>query len=91
MKSASVQHIDHFINNKIYTTNETVLRTLINVNTNIMKKLTNISPFILLLVPVFMMMILTIATSVNPEVEGMSAAKTTTNTSVAKIPVQRLK
>ena len=91
MKSASVQHIDHFINNKIYTTNETVLDTLSNINTNIMKKLTNISPFILLLVPVFMMMILTIATSIKPDVEGMSASKTTTSTSVAKIPVQRLK
>jgi len=91
MKSASVQHIDHIINNKIYTTNETVLRTLNNINTNIMKKLTNISPFILLLIPVFMMMILTIATSITPDAESMSAAKTTTSTSVAKIPVQRLK
>ena len=56
-----------------------------------MKKLTNISPFILLLVPVFMMMILTIATSMKPDVEGMSASKTNASTSVAKIPVQRLK
>ena len=39
-----------------------------------MKKLTNVSPFILLLVPVFVMMLLTFTTSINSNAEGSSIA-----------------
>ena len=39
-----------------------------------MKKLANVSPFILLLVPVFVMMLLTFTTSINSNAEGSSIA-----------------
>ena len=54
-----------------------------SINTNIMKRLANVSPFLLLLVPVFMMMVLTIATSINHAQDEEIAAKA--NTSVKGI------
>lgn len=39
-----------------------------------MKKLANVSPFILLLVPVFVMMLLTFTTSINSNTEEASIA-----------------
>jgi len=54
----------------------------------IMKKLANVSPFILLLVPVFVMMLLTFTTSINStnEQENLAAkSKTTTQNSLLKV------
>lgn len=50
-----------------------------SINTNIMKRLANVSPFLLLLVPVFMMMVLTIATSISHAQDEEIAAKTSTS------------
>jgi hypothetical protein len=54
----------------------------------IMKKLANVSPFILLLVPVFVMMLLTFTTSINSSNEQENIAvksKTTTSNSLIKV------
>lgn len=43
-----------------------------------MKKLTNVSPFLLLLVPVFLMMVVTLSVNAaNPQTENELASKTT--------------
>lgn len=60
MKTASVQHINNVIQPKVYTSYDIQFSTLINVYDAIMRKLTNVSPFILLLVPVFVMMLLSL-------------------------------
>ncbi len=53
-----------------------------------MKKLANVSPFILLLVPVFVMMLLTFTTSINnTEEQENIAVKSKTETSNALIKV----
>ncbi|RQO72371.1 hypothetical protein DBR43_14320 [Pedobacter sp. KBW06] len=57
-----------------------------SVNINIMKKLANVSPFLLLLVPVFMMMVLTIANNVTRSQDEEIAAKATTSVKgIAKV------
>jgi len=57
-----------------------------SVNINIMKKLANVSPFLLLLVPVFMMMVLTIANNVTRSQDDEIAAKATTSVKgIAKV------
>lgn len=57
-----------------------------SVNINIMKKLANVSPFLLLLVPVFMMMVLTIANNLTRSQDEEIAAKATTSVKgIAKV------
>jgi hypothetical protein len=57
-----------------------------SLNINIMKKLANVSPFLLLLVPVFMMMVLTIANNVTRSQDEEIAAKATTSVKgIAKV------
>jgi uncharacterized membrane protein len=54
----------------------------------IMKKLANVSPFILLLVPIFVMMLLTFTTSINATKEQENiTAKTTASTSASMMKV----
>ena len=59
----------------------------------IMKKLTNVSPFILLLVPVFVMMLLTFTTSINSnqEQDKIVAKKADISQSVNKVNISYLK
>lgn len=61
MKTASVQHLSTLVNNREYTSYHIELNWLTNAGSSIMKKLTNVSPFLLLLVPVFMMIAFTVA------------------------------
>ncbi|WP_185960508.1 hypothetical protein [Pedobacter westerhofensis] len=56
-----------------------------------MKKLTNVSPFLLLLVPVFIMMILTVSSNTGTSDSASANLKPATNTSVAVIPNAILK
>jgi hypothetical protein len=59
-----------------------------SLNINIMKRLANVSPFLLLLVPVFMMMVLTVANSIGTTQNEEIAAKTTTSVKgIAKVSV----
>jgi hypothetical protein len=59
----------------------------------IMKKLTNVSPFILLLVPVFVMMLLTFTTSINSdqEQEKIVSKKANTSQSITKVSASYLR
>ncbi|WP_159441111.1 hypothetical protein [Pedobacter caeni] len=53
-----------------------------------MKRLANVSPFLLLLVPVFMMMVLTIANNIGTTQNEEVAAKTNTSVKgIAKVSV----
>ena len=61
MKTATIQYFDTTVNNRLHDSYRLEISKLSNVNTYIMKKLTNVSPFILLLIPVFVMMIFAIA------------------------------
>lgn len=57
-----------------------------SLHINIMKKLANVSPFLLLLVPVFMMMVLTVANNVSRSQDEEIAAKATTSVKgIAKV------
>lgn len=63
-----------------------------SLNINIMKKLANVSPFLLLLVPVFMMMVLTIANSISNTQNEEIAAKTNTSVKgIAKVSILSFK
>ena len=90
MKTASVQHLDTLTHNS-YTTYQVDFSTLTNIYTYIMKKLTNVSPFLLLLVPVFMMMILTLTNGAATQDENMANLKSASQTSIAKLPAATLK
>ncbi|MGY0039851.1 hypothetical protein [Pedobacter sp. NJ-S-72] len=63
MKTASIQYFDTTVNNRLHDSYRLEISKLSNVNTYIMKKLTNVSPFILLLIPVFVMMIFAITSN----------------------------
>jgi hypothetical protein len=92
MKTASVQHLDTLVNNRIYASYQIEFSKLTNIYTYTMKKLTNVSPFILLLVPVFMMMVLTITSNVKTTEKNMAGMKQPeTNTAVATIAHATLK
>jgi len=52
-----------------------------------MKKLTNVSPFLLLLVPVFMMMVLTLTSNVNNNQNDEEMASKTTASKGALIKI----
>jgi len=49
-----------------------------------MKKLANTSPFLLLLVPVFMMIILTLSVSTNQKDAEVAVKQTTSSTGIVK-------
>jgi len=88
MKTASVQHFDSLLNNRIHTSYEIQFSTLNYIKNLIMQKLTNISPFLLLLVPVFMMMALTIGSNITNNSKNELALKNAPQTEVAKIATQ---
>lgn len=85
MKTASVQHLDT-LSHHTHTTYQIDFSPLINIYTYIMKKLTNVSPFLLLLVPVFMMMILTLAGNAGTQKEKLAEMKANSTTSIADVP-----
>lgn len=86
MKTASIQHTTStLVNNRIYASYQIDFSNLTNIYTLIMKKLTNVSPFLLLLVPVFMMMVLTMTTATGTNHGNETALKTTSASTVAKI------
>ena len=84
MKTASVQHISTLVNtNIIYTSYQIDYSSINSIKTYIMQKLTNVSPFLLLLVPVFMMMVLTVTTSMKPSAADEVAMKSKAQTALA--------
>ena len=91
MKTASVQHFDSLINNTIHTSYKFEFSTLTNIKIAIMQKLTNISPFLLLLVPVFMMMVLTISSANSNTDKAELALKAAPRMEMAKTTTPDLK
>lgn len=57
-----------------------------------MKKLTNVSPFLLLLFPVFMVMLMAFATGISKDEQSEAlTTKTSTSTTIAKVATSILK
>ena len=83
MKTASVQHTATIVNDRIYASYEFDYSNLTTIYTYIMKKLTNVSPFLLLLVPVFMMMVFTITTNTHKTADNTVAMKSKAQTELA--------
>ena len=61
MKTATLQPQNHLLNNRINYTYHIEFSPLTNIYTTIMKKLTEVSPFIMLLIPLFMMLVFTVS------------------------------
>lgn len=91
MKTVSVQHLDTLVHDRIYTAYHIDFSKLTNIYTYIMKKLTNVSPFLLLLVPVFMMMMLTMFSNAGTEGQNIVNTKATNQASIATLPAARFK
>lgn len=77
MKSSSVSLLKNTITNYDGSTDLTI-------NKQIMKKLTNTSPFLLLLLPVFMMIILTLTVNTNQNDAEIVVKPTKVSTSIVK-------
>jgi hypothetical protein len=60
MKTASVQHLNNLVDNREYTSYHIELNRLRSVSSTLLNKVMSVSPFLLLLVPVFMVMAYTI-------------------------------
>lgn len=83
MKTASVQHTATIVNDRLYASYEFDSTNLTTLYTYLMKKLTNVSPFLLLLVPVFMMMVFTITTTTHKTAVNAVAMKSKAQTALA--------
>lgn len=79
MKTASVNYLPQQTSVQVQFVN------LNHITTYIMKKLTNVSPFLLLLVPVFMMMVLTLTSGTSNTQNDEVAKTTTTSKSILKV------
>jgi hypothetical protein len=60
MKTASVQHLNNLVDNREYTSYHIELNRLRSLSSTLLNKVMSVSPFLLLLVPVFMVMAYTI-------------------------------
>lgn len=82
MKTAAVQHFHTGINPNRSSQNYQIASLSITLFfTHLMKKLTYISPFLLLLVPVFLMMVLSLASQSKTSRNEDAAVRTNTHTS----------
>jgi len=89
MKTASVQHYNTLDKNNIVVNYQFDLSKLTNITTYIMKKLTNVSPFLMLLVPVFMMIAVAFSTSSDSNTKEDVMLKSTPSTAVAKTMIKK--
>lgn len=64
---------------------------LTNINTYIMNKLTSVSPFLLLLVPVFMMMVITLSSGTSNINKNEVSIKSATPTEILKLADRSVK
>lgn len=89
MKTASLQYTGTTVNNSLSVSYQSEINTLNNIVNKIasytMKKLTNVSPFILLLIPVFVMMIFALTGPSNMTRGSEITAKAAPANEVAKI------
>lgn len=72
MKTASVQHLNTLVNHREFNADTLGLQRVSDFGTAVMKKLSNVNPFLLLLVPVLMMMAFSFA--VNRSQNGQDQA-----------------
>jgi len=86
MKTASVQHLNALVNNREYASSYHIdFSKVINIGTYIMNKLTNVSPFLLLLAPVFIMMVFTMTANVAKSGQQEAMLKQAPVQEVAKV------
>ncbi|WP_111635396.1 hypothetical protein [Pedobacter cryoconitis] len=85
MKTATLQYIDTTVNNSLAVSYQSKINALNNIASYTMKKLTNVSPFILLLIPVFVMMIFAITGPSNMTTGSEITAKAAPANEVAKV------
>ncbi|MBB5620183.1 putative PurR-regulated permease PerM [Pedobacter cryoconitis] len=89
MKTASLQYTGTTVNNSLSVSYQSEINTLNNIVNKIasytMKKLTNVSPFILLLIPVFVMMIFALTGPANMTRGSEITAKAAPANEIAKI------
>ncbi|QNK62597.1 hypothetical protein H7F33_18995 [Pedobacter sp. PAMC26386] len=88
MKTASLQYFKNNVNNRSHVSYQLEISTLTNIKSYIMKKLTNVSPFILLLIPVFVMMIFALASNKNTIQRDEIAMKSAPANEIAKAAYQ---
>ncbi|WP_158796599.1 hypothetical protein [Pedobacter sp. L105] len=60
MKTASVNYLHTLINNRIYASHQIEFKKMNSIGTAIQNKLSAVSPFLLLLAPVFVMIAVTL-------------------------------
>ncbi|AMQ00762.1 hypothetical protein AY601_3906 [Pedobacter cryoconitis] len=88
MKTASLQYIDTTVKNSLHVSYESEINALNNIASYTMKKLTNVSPFILLLIPVFVMMIFALTGPSNMTKGSEITANATSANQVAETAYQ---
>jgi hypothetical protein len=89
MKNASVQHLNALVHNREYASSYHLDFSKLNhIGTAIMNKLTNVSPFLLFLVPVFIMMVFTLSTNMVKTDQNEVMSKQVTVQQIASTPVQ---
>jgi len=92
MKTASVQHLNAIVNNRDYASSYHLeFKKLTHAGTYIMNKLTNVSPFLLLLIPAFIMMVFTMTATMDKTSQNGAMLKQSTTLETAKISGQYTK
>ena len=92
MKTASVQHLNALVNNRDYASSYHIeFNKLTNIVTYLMNKLTNVSPFILLLAPVFILMVFTMTANMGKTPQNDAMLKKAPAVEMAKISGQYTK
>jgi hypothetical protein len=89
MKTASVQHLNTLVHNREYASSYHLDFSKLNqIGTAIMNKLSNVSPFLLFLAPVFIMMVFTLSTNMVETDQNEVMSKQATVQQMANTPVQ---
>lgn len=92
MKTASVQHLNALVNNREYASSYHIeFNKLTSIGTYIMNKLTNVSPFLLLLIPVFIMMVFTLTANMGKTDQNGAMLKQAPALEMAKVSGQHTK
>jgi len=92
MKTASVQHLNTLVHNREYASSYHLdFSKVTRIGNTIINKLTNISPFLLFLVPVFMMMVFTISTNMIKTDQNEAMSKQATVQKTAPMSVRYTK
>jgi len=92
MKTASVQHLNALVNNREYASSYHIeFNKLTNIGTYIMNKLTSVSPFLLLLAPIFFLVVFTMTANMGKTQQNNVMLKKAPALEMAKISGQYTK